>query len=100
MTDRKMLGQDQPAAYRIQVQGRLSRRWADWFEGFAVTNDALGVTTLMGVVADQAALLGILQRLYTLGLPLLLVERRPEADPDAADPHRSEEPLHQIEWRE
>jgi hypothetical protein len=89
MTDRKTLGQDQPAAYRIQVQGRLSQRWADWFEGLAVTHPDPMVTTLTGVVTDQAALLGILQRLYTLGLPLLLVERRPEADPDAADRHRS-----------
>jgi len=33
-------------------------------------------TTLTGTVADQAALLGLLQKLYTLGLPLLLVRRK------------------------
>jgi len=32
-------------------------------------------TTLTGTVADQAALLGLLQRLYTLGLQLLLVRQ-------------------------
>ncbi len=88
MTDHKMLGQDQPAAYRIQVQGRLGRRWADWFEGLVITDDGQAVTTLAGIVADQAALLGLLQRLYTLGLPLLLVERQPEVDPSAVG-HRS-----------
>jgi hypothetical protein len=31
---------------------------------------------LTGPVADQAALLGLLQKLYTLGLPLLLVQRK------------------------
>ena len=35
----------------------------------------LAITTLTGAVADQAALLGLLQQLYTLGLPLLLVKR-------------------------
>lgn len=37
-------------------------------------------TTLTGPVADQAALLGILQKLYTLGLPLLLVQRTSPMD--------------------
>lgn len=83
MSHQKALRQDQPAAYRIQVQGRLSPRWAGWFEGLVATDDGAEVTTLTGVVADQAALLGVLGRLYTLGLPLLLVERRPEADPGA-----------------
>jgi hypothetical protein len=31
------------------------------------------VTTLTGTVADQAALLGLLRRLYAVGLPLLTV---------------------------
>ena len=83
MSHQKTLGQDQAAAYRIQVQGRLSPRWAGWFEGLVATEDGAGTTTLTGVVADQAALLGVLGRLYTLGLPLLMVERQPEADPGA-----------------
>ena len=39
-------------------------------------DDAPATTTLTGTVADQAALLGLLQQLYTLGLPLLLVRRK------------------------
>jgi hypothetical protein len=35
--------------------------------------DGLLVTTLTGVVADQAALQGLLRRLYSLGLPLMSV---------------------------
>jgi hypothetical protein len=31
------------------------------------------VTTLTGIIADQAALQGLLRRLYALGLPLLSV---------------------------
>jgi hypothetical protein len=39
-------------------------------------DDASGITMLTGVVVDQAALLGLLQKLYNLGLPLLLVRRK------------------------
>ncbi len=65
--------------YEIQVQGRIGERWAHWFDDMSVTvaGEAQGpITTLTGPVADQAALLGLLQKLYTLGLPLLRVERR------------------------
>ncbi len=34
----------------------------------------LRVTILMGSVADQAALFGVLNQLYNLGLPLLSVQ--------------------------
>ena len=62
--------------YEIQVQGRIGERWSYWFDDMAISaqgeaQDA--TTTLTGTVADQAALLGLLQKLYTLGLPLLLV---------------------------
>ena len=65
--------------YEIQVQGRIGERWAHWFDDMCVSaqGEALSaITTLTGKVADQAALLGLLQKLYTLGLPLLLVERK------------------------
>jgi len=65
--------------YEIQVQGRIGERWAHWFDDMSASaqGEALSaITTLTGKVADQAALLGLLQKLYTLGLPLLLVERK------------------------
>jgi hypothetical protein len=78
--------QGQPATYQIQVQGWISERWADWFDDMTITvsdeDDAgqpgggLALTTLTGIVADQAALLGLLQKLYNLGLPLLLIRRK------------------------
>ena len=77
-SQRSRLGQ--PATYQIQVQGWVSERWADWFDDMTITvrdeDDAPAVTTLTGTVADQAALLGLLQKLYTLGFPLLLVRRK------------------------
>jgi hypothetical protein len=38
--------------------------------------DGWAVTTLVGEVIDQAALQGMLQQLYTLGLVLLSINRK------------------------
>jgi hypothetical protein len=68
-----------PASYRIVIQGELSDKWVDWFEGLSllVTNgdSTEPVTTLAGPIRDQAALRGILERLWDLNLTVLLVER-------------------------
>ena len=59
--------------YRIRVIGHLAPRWSDWFDGFQMTYQGED-TTLIGPVADQAALHGILAKIRDLGLPILLVE--------------------------
>jgi len=64
---------DQPVTYQIKVPGVLDKRMADWVGGMTVTvgtdDNGLPVTTLV-VCVDQAALQGLLRRLYSLGLPL------------------------------
>ena len=68
-----------PATYEIQVQGRLDESWSNWFNGMAITPEGTSgdspVTTLTGVVADQAALRGILERIWNLNLTLVSVNR-------------------------
>jgi hypothetical protein len=64
------------AWYEIRLQGRLDPRWASWFEGMTLTDRTDGTTVIHGLVADQAALHGLLQRLRDLGLPLLSVDRQ------------------------
>ena len=68
---------DQPATYQIKVPGHLDESWSEWAGGMTITvasgDDGPPVTTLTGTVADQAALQGLLRRLYSLGLPLLSV---------------------------
>ena len=74
MTNTQRLHIDQPAWYRIQVQGRVDDRWADWLGGLTLTREGEGetaVTTLTGTVADQSALMGLLQQLCNLGFPVL-----------------------------
>jgi hypothetical protein len=67
---------DRPATYQIKVPGILNQRWSDWYGGMTITmgrdDNGLSITTLTGTV-DQAALLGLLRRLYALGLPLISV---------------------------
>lgn len=59
--------------YEIRIQGHLDTRWAAWFEGMSLTHAVDGTTTLDGVVADQAALHGLLQKLRDLGIPLISI---------------------------
>jgi hypothetical protein len=61
--------------YHIRVKGNLDLRWSDWFGGFAITPVGDEETLLIGPVADQAALHGVLHKIRDLGLPLLAVQR-------------------------
>jgi hypothetical protein len=62
-----------PGRYEIRIAGHLDSRWAAWFDGLSLTNHSDGSTVLRGVVADQAALHGLLQKVRDVGLPLLSV---------------------------
>jgi hypothetical protein len=64
-----------PAQYEIRVSGALSSSWSAWFEGLQVASDEHGQTTIAGLVADQAALHGLLAKVRDLGLELLEVRR-------------------------
>ena len=70
---------DRPVVYQIKFPGHLQGAWQDWGMEMAVETgyDENGqpVTTLTGRL-DQAALIGLLRRLYALGLPLISVEYR------------------------
>jgi len=61
---------DRPETYQIKVPGHLDESWAEWDGRMTVTveseDDGPPVTTLTGTV-DQAALQGLLRRLYSLG---------------------------------
>jgi hypothetical protein len=77
MAGQPQLHMDQSAHYTVRVQGRLGSHWTKLFEGMEmrVESDAQDrkITTLIGQVADQAALYGLLRNLYTMGMPLIAV---------------------------
>lgn len=80
---------DAAAHYRICAQGLFDVAWLDLLSGtWGITNSAPteDVTILIGKVADQAALMGVLQQLYNLGFPLLLVEHLVDDKPQPALP--------------
>jgi hypothetical protein len=70
---------DRPAVYQIVVQGHLDANWADWLSGMTFRqqpDSENGLqTTLSGLVRDQAALRGLLGKLWDLNLTLISVNR-------------------------
>jgi hypothetical protein len=73
----KKISLDQAVTYEITVPGELDQSWSGWDGEMAISvskNEAgLPVSTLTGRV-DQAALQGLLRRLYGAGLPLISVK--------------------------
>ena len=59
--------------FEIHVKGHLDDSWSDWLEGMEVTLLENGEMILSGHIRDQAALMGILNKLYGLNLTLLSV---------------------------
>jgi hypothetical protein len=72
------------AIYEIVVQGELDESWQQWFSGLTVTltcaNEQLPSTSFVGPVADQAALRGMLCKLWDLNLTLISVRCIQAAD--------------------
>ena len=71
---------DTPSFYEIRVEGHLTDRWKEWFEGLAIRNDSDGKTTLSGMLSDQAALFGLLNKIQALNLVLISVSRSSPKD--------------------
>jgi hypothetical protein len=57
----------------IRIKGQIDEHWSEWFEDLALTHTTQGDTILNGVVADQAALHGLLAKFRDLGLSILSV---------------------------
>ncbi len=74
---------DQGAYYHILLRGRLDASWSEDLAGMTVSAAAEPglepaaepVTLLAGWLLDQAALYGLLQYTYNLGLTILAVRR-------------------------
>lgn len=74
--EKRKLTLDRTAIYQVKIPGMLDECWTDWDGEMTVSVDTdeegLVYTTLTGAL-DQAALQGLLRRLYGLGLPLISV---------------------------
>lgn len=61
--------------YQIYIQGHLGQNWSDWLQAFQIQYKENGITVLTGPITDQAALRGLLDRLFDLGISILSIRR-------------------------
>jgi hypothetical protein len=59
--------------YLIEIEESIDESWGDWFDGMTIQPGPQGGTNLTGPVRDQAALIGLIDRIYDLGLALVSV---------------------------
>ena len=57
----------------IRFKGQINEQWSEWLGGLTISHSDPDETVLTGLVADQAALYGIISRLRDLGLQLTSV---------------------------
>jgi hypothetical protein len=74
-----------PQRYQIRVRGRLGQTICSAFPALRARADG-GDTVLTGVLADQAALYGVLAEAEALGLELMEVRRLPPDEPHQPPP--------------
>jgi hypothetical protein len=74
-----------PQRYEIRVRGELGETIRSAFPALRARADG-GDTVLTGVLADQAALFGVLAETEALGLELIEVRRLPPDGPGKAPP--------------
>jgi hypothetical protein len=71
-----------PDFYEIRVKGHFDQPWSDWFGGLELTQLVGEETLFSGLIADQAALHGLLKRIRDLNLTLLSVICKSAPPPD------------------
>jgi len=66
--------------FEIHVRGHLNNKWSDWLEGLEIKLLDDGEMILSGPIVDQAALMGVLNKLNRLNLTILSVNEVKEKD--------------------
>lgn len=66
----------------IKIKGHLEQRWSEWFLGLTLTHLEGNETLLSGLVPDQAALHGLLERIRDLNMTLISVTCSRSSNPN------------------
>lgn len=65
--------------YQVALKGQLDPGWSDWLNGYevntAVDPDGVTTTILAVKIADQAALRGILNKIWDFNLEIIALQR-------------------------
>ena len=68
----------EPAVYQIRIQGILDKNLSDYYGGMTIEHEGdpkqAAMSILMGRLADQSPLIGVLNSLHDIGYPILSVE--------------------------
>ena len=78
-----------PEYYEIKIKGHLDQHWSEWFAGLKLTHLEGDETLLSGMLPDQGALHGLLERIRDLNLRLISVTSEVTS---TAPPDRGEKP--------
>ena len=62
-----------PEYYEIKVRGYLAQQWSEGSAGLKLTHLEGDETLISGLLPDQAALHGVLERIRDLNIPLMSV---------------------------
>jgi hypothetical protein len=57
--------------YEIHVKGYLDNSWSEWLDGLEVKLSENGETVIYGPILDQSALMGVLNKLARMSLPII-----------------------------
>jgi hypothetical protein len=70
--------------YEIRLKGLLDPHWSEWFAGLQLAHLEGDVTLLSGMLPDQSAVHGLLERIRDLNLTLISVTCGGPSTPPAA----------------
>ena len=74
----RKLNMYEPAVFRICIQGELDESWFDYFSARSISvekdQDGQTVTVFISEPMDQGALVGLINHLNDLGIPLISVD--------------------------
>lgn len=84
---------DELTIYKITIKGYLKENWAEWLSGMVIRIENLfdesnGTTITVGV-PDQAALRGILNKLWDLNLTLISVNLQKDEKNTTGETHEN-----------
>jgi len=78
-----------PEYYEIKIKGYLDQSWSERFAGMNLTHLEGDGTLLSGLLPDQAALHGLLERIRDLNLTLISVD---SGGPSPQPPDQKDKP--------
>ena len=68
---------DEKATYQIKIDGNLHEKWAQWLNGSIIKIQEYSHSTdILIAVPDQAALRGLLNKLWDLNLTIISVAQQ------------------------